>query len=822
MARTHFEQDWFEALRRRGAAWLENHAAGHAQEARELAARFATWPDPALLDAAQVSARAGHGDIVSYSRKVFIPLTRLCRDVCAYCTFAQTPSQATPHFLDPDAVLKIARDGQSAGCKEALFTLGDKPEWRYAAAREALAELGFASTADYLAHVCALVLRETGLLPHVNAGVLSPEDMARLRDVSVSQGTMLETVSTRLLAKGAAHAGAPDKDPDVRIGMLLAAGDLRIPFTTGLLIGIGETFEERILGLLAIRDVHREGGHIQEVIVQNFRAKPATRMAAEGEPDLDDLLHTLAIARLVLGPAANIQAPPNLSYGNFGALLTAGINDWGGVSPVTIDHVNPEAPWPEIARLRAETARRGHTLTERLAIYPPFAKEPERWVSGNLRTALLKSHDSAGFAREDRWVSGAVGAIPAERPHPRRPRDIDSILTRAEGGGALRENDIEGLFEARGGAVEEIASVADEMRARANGDTVSYVVTRNINYTNVCALSCRFCAFSKGRTHENLRGKPYDLDLDEIMRRAREAWDRGATEVCMQGGIAPHYTGETYLAILRAVKEAVPGLHVHAFSPLEIAHGAQTLGLPVTAFLERLQRAGLGSLPGTAAEILDDEIRAMIAPGKMGTDEWLSIVGAAHAVGLKSTTTIMFGHIEKPRHWARHLRRIRALQERSGGVTEFVPLPFVPFEAPMFLKGLSRMGPTWREVVLMHAVSRIVLGDVIPNVQASWVKLGADGVRAILSAGVNDLGGTLMDESISRAAGARHGQEFTPVEMEALIAQAGRSPRQRTTLYGDAPVERQHRSRHAAPLADKIETPWRRAAASGFKPGLVA
>ena len=820
--RANVEESWFTGLRERGAEWRNRYAAIHAEEAGALAARFRSWPEPTLLEAARVSARSGHGDIVSYSRKVFIPLTRLCRDVCAYCTFAQTPSQATPHFLDPAVVLKIARDGQAAGCKEALFTLGDKPEWRYAAAREALAKLGFASTADYLAHVCALVVRETGLLPHVNAGVLSPDDMARLRDVSVSQGTMLETISARLRAKGAAHAGAPDKDPDVRIGVLLAAADLRIPFTTGLLIGIGETFEERILGLLAIRDIHREGRHVQETIIQNFRAKPDTRMAAETEPDLDDLLHTIAIARLVLGPAANIQAPPNLSYDNFGTLLTAGINDWGGVSPVTIDHVNPEAPWPEIARLRAETARYGHVLTERLAIYPSFAKDSEHWVSPDLRTALLKSQDSNGFAREDRWVSGAVGAIPAERPHAHRPRSIDDILTRATRGDALRETDIEHLFEARGGAVEEIASVADEMRARANGDVVSYVVTRNINYTNVCTLSCRFCAFSKGKTHENLRGKPYDLDLDEIVRRAHEAWDRGATEVCMQGGIAPHYTGETYLSILSAVKEAAPGLHVHAFSPLEIAHGARSLGISVTAFLERLRRAGLGSLPGTAAEILDDEIRAIIAPGKMGTAEWLSIVAAAHAVGLKSTTTIMFGHIEKPRHWARHLRHIRTLQERSGGVTEFVPLPFVPFEAPMFLKGLSRMGPTWREVVLMHAVSRIVLGDVIPNIQASWVKLGADGVRAILSAGVNDLGGTLMDESISRAAGASHGQELTPVEMDALIAHVGRSPRQRTTLYGDAPAERQRLSRDAAPLSAKIETPWRRAPARGLKPDLVA
>ena len=809
MARKQFEETWFDDLRRRGAAWRREHAAAHEAEARTLAEHFRKWPDPDLLESARVLTHAGHGNVVSYSRKVFIPLTRLCRDTCAYCTFAQTPSQAAPLFLDPQAVLKIARDGQAAGCKEALFTLGDKPEWRYSAAREALAGLGFTSTADYLAHVCALVLRETGLLPHVNAGVLSPDEMARLCSVSVSQGTMLETVSARLLAKGAAHAGAPDKDPDVRIGVLLTAADLQIPFTTGLLVGIGETFEERILGLLAIRDVHREGGHVQETIIQNFRAKAETRMAADAEPDLGDLLHTIAIARHILGPTANIQAPPNLSFGNFGELLTAGINDWGGVSPVTIDHVNPEAPWPEIAQLQAVTARYGHALTERLAIYPSFAREADRWVCADMQSALLKCRDADGYAREDRWITGAVNATQATFSRPQRPRDLDRILKRAEQGDSLDEGEIIQLFSARDGAVAELTSVADRLRARTNGDTISYVVTRNINYTNVCTLSCRFCAFSKGKTHENLRGRPYDLDLAEIVRRAQEAWDRGATEVCMQGGIAPHYTGETYLSILRAVKDAVPGIHVHAFSPLEIAHGAETLGISVTRFLERLQRAGLGSLPGTAAEILDDEIRTVIAPGKMGSDEWLSIVAAAHAIGLKSTTTIMFGHIETSKHWARHLLRIRALQEKTGGVTEFVPLPFVPFEAPMFLKGLSRMGPTWRETILMHSVSRIVLGEVIPNLQASWVKLGADGVRSILSAGVNDLGGTLMDESISRAAGAQHGQEFGPTKMEALIRCAGRAPLQRTMLYGAVPADRVRLSHAAAPLSEKIETPWR-------------
>ena len=577
-----------------------------------------------------------------------------------------------------------------------------------------------------------------------------------------------------------------------------------MPFTSGILIGIGETRLERIASLLALRG----RPHLQEVIVQNFRAKPDTRMAEAAEPDFDDLLWTAAVARLLLGPAMNIQVPPNLSFAAFPRLLAAGINDWGGISPVTADHVNPEAPWPQIDALRRATEAAGYDLAERLAIYPAYAQNPERWLDPALQPRVRAASDAEGFARGAPWATGTLISPPPLPPS--RPTSFDSLLDRPARGDRLDAAAITRLFSARGGAVTAVAQAADALRHGASGDTVRYVVNRNINYTNVCTLTCRFCAFSKGRTHEALRGKPYDLVLEEVARRAAEAWNRGATEICMQGGINPQYTGQTYLDLLRTVKQAAPGLHVHAFSPLEVAQGAATLGLSLAAFLERLQDEGLGSLPGTAAEILHDDIRERIAPGKLGTAGWLEVVETAHRIGLPTTATIMFGHVEQPAHWAAHLLHIRNLQERTGGFTEFVPLPFVHMEAPMFLRGESRMGPTWRETVLMHAIARLVLHPVIPNIQASWVKLGAEGVERLLDMGVNDLGGTLMDESISRAAGARHGGEFPPAAMEALITRAGRVPQQRTTLYAAVPDHRRRASHAAAPLAPRVQTPWRR------------
>ena len=779
-----------------------------ARDADTLPRTLETQPLDELLTQARALRELGHGRTISYSRKVFIPLTRLCRDSCAYCTFATTPSRTAAAYLAPDDVLAIAEAGRRAGCHEALFTLGDKPELRYAAARDALAALGYASTTGYLAAMCELVLRETGLLPHVNAGVMSADEIDRLRAVSVSQGIMLESASERLCQRGGPHFGSPDKTPRVRLAMIADAGRLSVPFTSGILIGIGETRRERIEALLALRDLHAQYGHLQEVIVQNFRAKPDTRMAAASEPGLDELMWTAAVARLIFGPAMNIQVPPNLSYDSFATLLQSGINDWGGVSPVTPDHVNPEAPWPDLRKLERATAAAGLHLVERLAAYPSYVHSAERWQHVNLRAPLLRAAEASGFARDDDWAPGLAAPLPARQDRATAPTSLDTLVARAGAGSRLSEDEVTALFAARGDEVDALCAAADDLRRRQSGDVVRYVVNRNINYTNVCTFKCGFCAFSKGKVSEEFRGQPYDLSLEEVARRAAEAWDRGATEVCMQGGIHPHYTGDTYLSLLRAVKSAVPGMHVHAFSPLEVSQGAATLGIPVHTFLERLRDAGLGTLPGTAAEILDDDVRAIICPDKLSTKEWLAVVTAAHEVGLRTTATIMFGHVEQPRHWARHLLALRDLQARTGGFTEFVPLPFVHMEAPLYARGRTRKGPTWREVKLMHAVARLVLHPLIPNVQASWVKLGGAGVAALLGAGVNDLGGTLMNESISRAAGTQHGQEMGPGAMEDLIRALGRVPEQRTTLYMPVSEERRHASFGAAPLEALVQTPF--------------
>jgi len=768
---------------------------------------------PALVRVAAGLRDAGHGGLVSYSRKVFIPLTQLCRDVCHYCTFAHPPRKGERVYLDRDEVLEIARAGAKAGCHEALFTLGDKPELRYRAAREELAVLGHETTLSYLAEIAALVLKETGLLPHLNPGLLTRDDLDTLRKVSVSQGIMLESASERLSQRGGPHFGSPDKLPARRLATVEAAGEASVPFTSGILIGIGETRRERIEALLALRELHHRYGHIQEIIVQNFRAKPDTRMAAAPEPEQADHLWTIAIARLVFGPAMNLQAPPNLMPDALEAMVATGINDWGGVSPVTPDHVNPEAPWPALELLAQRTAAAGKLLVERLAIYPEYATKPAKWLDPALRTPTLRSIDTQGFARTDPWSPGAGTSPPAAGTRLKTPSltaAVKPILDRATSGKALSEREIVTLFEARGEAFDAVCAAADGLRRAVNGDTVSYVVTRNINYTNICYFRCQFCAFSKGKLSENLRGRPYNLDMDEIVRRCEEAWERGATEVCLQGGIHPEYTGETYLGVCHAIKAAVPGLHIHAFSPLEIWQGAKTLDRTLPDFLAELREAGLSSLPGTAAEILDDEVRAIICPDKVKTAEWLEVMDAAHKVGLRATVTIMYGHVDRHEHWARHLLRVRELQARTGGFTEFVPLPFVPMEAPMYLKGGARLGPTFREAILMHAVGRLALHPLIPNIQTSWVKLGAAGAAACLDAGCNDLGGTLMNESISRAAGASFGQEMPPEAMEELIRSLGRTPRLRTTLYGDAPMERRVASFGAAPLIEPINTPARK------------
>ena len=765
----------------------------------------------ALLPVAESLTLAGFGETVTYSRKVFIPLTQLCRDVCHYCTFAKAPRHLKGAYLTAEEVLGIARAGRAADCKEALFTLGDKPEERYAAARTALDAAGAASTLEYLERMAKLVLQETGLLPHLNPGVMDAADLLKLRPVSASMGLMLESASDRLCQRGGPHFGSPDKVPARRLATLRTAGELGIPMTTGLLIGIGETRRERIESLLALLAIHEAHGHLQELIIQNFKAKSGTKMAAAPEPAMQEQLWTIAVARILFGPSMSIQAPPNLQPDGLDSLVRAGLNDWGGVSPVTPDHVNPEAPWPHLGDLARDTDAAGRNLVERLALTPAYAARPELWTDPIITPHVRRFSDSRGFARPDRWYAGAGCELPpiatrwssvarsheadtlaaaahADARSRRGPTaGIRAIIKAACAGHELTESDIVRLFGAEGPDLDEVIATANQLRHESVGDTVTYVVNRNINYTNICLYHCGFCAFSKGRGSMDLRGPAYNLELDEVARRTVEAAAAGATEVCLQGGIHPSFTGDTYLNIVRAVKEAVPSIHVHAFSPLEIWHGAHTLGLPLAAYLERLRDAGLSTLPGTAAEILDDEIRAIICPDKLRTDEWLNIIGTAHEVGLRTTATIMFGHVERPEHWARHLRRLRSLQERTQGITEFVPLGYVHMEAPLWRKGRTRSGPTFREAVLMHAVSRLVLNPLIRNIQTSWVKMGAEGAALCLEAGANDLGGTLMNESITRAAGGVHGQLLDAARLQALARSIGRPARQRTTLY-DSPA----------------------------------
>lgn len=821
---------------RRALARVERGARLDVAEAAVLLA--ATGADLDRLTAAAARVRdaglvaAGRPGVVTYSPKVFIPITKLCRDRCHYCTFVETPGHAAREgrepFLSPDEILDIASKGAEMGCLEALFTLGDRPEDRWPEAREWLDSKGYDSTLAYVRAMAVRVLEETGLLPHLNPGVMSWEEMNRLKPVSPSMGMMLETTSTRLWeTKGEAHFGSPDKDPAVRMRVLEDAGRLSIPFTTGLLVGIGETLTERAETIFALRQVSTAYGHVQEVIVQNFRAKPDTAMRHTDDLDLDDYRAAIAVTRLVLGPKARVQAPPNLvDLAECRALLDAGVDDWGGVSPLTPDHVNPERPWPSLERLKSITAECGFSLEPRLTVHPEYVRQGEPWldprVSGHVaalaadtglavvgvrpeglpwqepdggfasvgRTDLHEAVDTEGRSEDRRsdfadvygdWdaVRSAAGTTGA--PAVLHAEGREALAAAEADPGNLSDEHALTLMTAEGPLLDQVTALADALRKQVVGDDVTYVVNRNINFTNVCYVGCRFCAFAQRRTDADA----YSLSLDEVADRAEEAWNLGATEVCMQGGIDPELPADAYFELVSAVKQRVPDMHVHAFSPMEVVNGTARTGLSIEDFLIKAREAGLGSLPGTAAEILDDEVRWVLTKGKLPARTWIEIVSTAHKVGIPTTSTMMYGHVDNPRHWVGHLRVLSRIQDETGGFTEFVPLPFVHTSAPIYLAGVARPGPTLRDNLAVHAMARILLHGRIDNIQTSWVKLGVDGTRAMLNAGCNDLGGTLMEETISRMAGSEHGSAKTVEELVEIGAGIGRPVVERTTLYAD-------------------------------------
>ncbi|WP_405615221.1 bifunctional FO biosynthesis protein CofGH [Streptomyces sp. NBC_00076] len=782
---------------------------------------------------------AGRQGVITYSKSVFIPLTRLCRDKCHYCTFVTVPGKLRREghgmFMSPDEVLDVARRGAALGCKEALITLGDKPEDRWPEAREWLDAHGYDDTIAYVRAISIRILEETGLLPHLNPGVLTWTDFQRLKPVAPSMGMMLETTATRLWSEpGGPHHGSPDKEPAVRLRVLEDAGRSSVPFTSGILIGIGETFEERAESLFALRKVSRAYHSVQELIIQNFRAKPDTAMRGMPDAELDELVATVAVARHIMGPAACLQAPPNLVDSEYERLIGAGIDDWGGVSPLTIDHVNPERPWPQIEELAARSEAAGFELRERLCVYPEFVRRGEPWLDPRLRPHVAALADpETGLARPDAVVEGHPWQEPEEvfestgrtdlhrtidtegRTSDRRddfdevygdwgalreaavpgmaPERIDTdvrqaLATAADDPTRLTDDEALALLHADGPALDALCEVADDVRKSVVGDDVTYIVTRNINFTNVCYTGCRFCAFAQRRTDADA----YTLSLDQVADRAQQAWEVGAVEVCMQGGIHPDLPGTAYFDIAKAVKERVPGMHVHAFSPMEVVNGASRTGMSIREWLTAAKEAGLDSIPGTAAEILDDEVRWILTKGKLPAATWIEVVTTAHELGIRSSSTMMYGHVDQPRHWLGHLRTLAGIQQRTGGFTEFVTLPFIHTNAPVYLAGIARPGPTMRDNRAVTAMARLLLHPYIPNIQTSWVKLGTEGAAEMLRSGANDLGGTLMEETISRMAGSSYGSYKSVKDLIAVADAAGRPAKPRTTLYGDVPQERQH------------------------------
>ena len=734
----------------------------------------------ALIKASYEKKTIHYKNLLTYSPKVFIPLTFLCRDVCHYCTFAQTPKKVESPYLSIDQVISIAKEGEAHGCYEALFTLGDKPELRYRAAREWLSENGYKTTNDYLAACAEAVLNKTSLIPHLNPGCLTADEITKLKPLSGSMGLMLESLSSRLTEKGQPHHGSPDKDPIFRMKTLEEAGRQKVPFTTGILIGIGETRLERLESLHQIAQLHLTHNHIQEVIVQNFRAKPNTLMANSIEPSFDELMWTIAMARLILPGEISLQVPPNLNSDNIKQLSQSGINDFGGISPVTMDYVNPEAPWPEIEKLNKIASFSNQSLVPRATLYPRYFTDLESFSTPRISTKLLQITDSQSLIRSDFWRSGISNKIPSY-PEAALNSSIRQTIKRVEKNPSIQN--IQELLETSNNDFKYVIDYANDVKSQIHGSDITFVVNRNINYTNICSFKCNFCAFSKGRGHDDLRGKPYNISYEEIIRRTNEAVDRGATEVCLQGGIHPKYSGETYLEIVRAIRASSPSIHIHAFSPLEIDHGRKTLNISVKEFLLELKKAGLNSLPGTAAEILHDDIRAIICPDKLTSKQWIDIIEIAHSVGLPTTSTMMFGHIERTSHLAHHLLELLNLQKKTNGITEFVPLPFVANEAPIFRRGQARPGPTFKETILVHSVARILFQGQINNIQGSWVKMGLPGLKFLLSSGINDIGGVLMNESITRSAGASFGQELRLQEVIGIADELELNLLQRNTLY---------------------------------------
>ena len=734
----------------------------------------------ALIQSSFEKKKAYFKNLLTYSPKVFIPLTFLCRDVCHYCTFAQTPKKVESPYLSIAQVIAIAKEGEAHGCFEALFTLGDKPELRYKAAREWLEENGFKTTNDYLGACAAAVLKETSLIPHLNPGCLTPNEIKKLKPLSGSMGLMVESLSSRLTEKGQPHYGSPDKDPLFRMQTLEEAGKQSVPFTTGILIGIGETRLERLESLHKISELHKKYNHVQEVIVQNFKAKPNTLMTNAVEPSFDELMWTIAMARLILPGDISLQVPPNLNSEYISQLTLSGINDFGGISPVTKDYVNPEAPWPEIEKLNQIVLKTNQLLKPRATLYPKYFADLETFSTQEIASKLLQITDSQSLIRSDQWKSGVSNTTPSY-PEAILSSNIRSLIKDVETNPSAMN--VQSLLETSENEFQYIVKYADEIKSQIHGSEISFVVNRNINYTNICSFKCNFCAFSKGKGHDDLRGMPYNISEEEIIRRTKEAIDRGATEVCLQGGIHPKFSGETYLDIVRAIRSVSDSIHIHAFSPLEIDHGRKTLNISVKDFLIELKNVGLNSLPGTAAEILHDDIRAIICPDKLNSNEWVEIIKAAHSVGLPTTSTMMFGHVENMSHVAHHLIRLLEIQNSTNGLTEFVPLPFVAEEAPIFRRGKSRPGPTFKETILVHSVARILYNGSINNIQGSWVKMGLPGLKYLLSSGINDIGGVLMNESITRSAGASFGQELNLDDVLTIIDELGLNLKQRDTLY---------------------------------------